>query len=320
MWRQTLNIIISSILVLFSIACALSQAGGALLMRVDITVCFDDCNGVNMTTTWQINMEVHLRSKVPSWFLLRRQKTWPLALPLSPDTLTVSQGVTLTLSQLMRLLSFILSLMHRPSLSDVIASRFGAGVSWPCLKSREGSPATNDLSCPAFQMFTNSDEAVINKKLPKELLLRWVTSGKPTRHTRPSAHCFFFLFWVCVNSLLHNFTPTAHQPLLLIQPSAERCTTLLILIRIQPPNHRRKSSKKFSFHLLHFTSQSVLESRPVVKSQRAQMLSRVDYTPSHLLAPPPFAAMLQSACKHVDGQTKHQFRCVLAGGCKQRVK
>lgn len=67
--------------------------------------------------------------------------------------------------------------MHRPSLSDVIASRFGAGgvrwgVSWPCLKSREGSLATNDLSCPAFQMFTNSDEAVINKKLPKELLLR----------------------------------------------------------------------------------------------------------------------------------------------------
>lgn len=39
---------------LFSIACALSQAGGALLVRVDITVCFDECNGVNMTTTWQI--------------------------------------------------------------------------------------------------------------------------------------------------------------------------------------------------------------------------------------------------------------------------
>lgn len=30
-------------------------------------------------------------------------------------------------------------------------------------------------SPPFFQMFTNSDEAVINKKLPKELLLRWVT-------------------------------------------------------------------------------------------------------------------------------------------------
>lgn len=30
------------------------------------------------------------------------------------------------------------------------------------------------LSSASFQMFTNSDEAVINKKLPKELLLRWV--------------------------------------------------------------------------------------------------------------------------------------------------
>lgn len=43
MWHQTLNIIISSILVLFSIASALSQAGGALSVRVDITVCFDEC-------------------------------------------------------------------------------------------------------------------------------------------------------------------------------------------------------------------------------------------------------------------------------------
>ncbi|TKS92227.1 F-box/LRR-repeat protein 20 F-box and leucine-rich repeat protein 20 [Collichthys lucidus] len=55
------------------------------------------------------------------------------------EAIAVFQGLTLNLSQLMRLRSFILADMLGLSLSE---------------------------------MFTNSDEAVINKKLPKELLLR----------------------------------------------------------------------------------------------------------------------------------------------------
>lgn len=50
-------------------------------------------------------------------------------------------------------------------------------MSWghPCVCVCGYTSARLILSSAPFQMFTNSDEAVINKKLPKELLLRSVT-------------------------------------------------------------------------------------------------------------------------------------------------
>lgn len=51
MWRQTLNIIISSILVLFSIASALSQAGAHSQCVLILLYVLMNVNSVNMTTT-----------------------------------------------------------------------------------------------------------------------------------------------------------------------------------------------------------------------------------------------------------------------------
>uniref|UniRef100_A0A8C9T1I8 F-box and leucine rich repeat protein 20 n=1 Tax=Scleropages formosus TaxID=113540 RepID=A0A8C9T1I8_SCLFO len=48
----------------------------------------------------------------------------------------------------------------------------------------------NGVSRSRFEMFSNSDEAVINKKLPKELLLRLVTAGRPLRGRRAGTAAF----------------------------------------------------------------------------------------------------------------------------------
>lgn len=95
------------------------------------------------------------------WFCLEDTK-WASRAALSSAIRRVLQDLTLTLSQLMRLQSFILAYVLELC---VCVRAFMCG---------DGS-ATLILSSAPFQMFTNSDEAVINKKLPKELLLRWVT-------------------------------------------------------------------------------------------------------------------------------------------------
>ena len=47
------------------------------------------------------------------------------------------------------------------------------GMGCRVLRLIEPSPRLTVLFLCSLQMFSNSDEAVINKKLPKELLLRW---------------------------------------------------------------------------------------------------------------------------------------------------
>lgn len=83
-------------------------------------------------------------------------------------------------------------------------------------KTGSAQPAwANDILCP-FQMFSNSDEAVINKKLPKELLLRWVTfPGTSARN--------LCTFW-CELKWLVAYSTITILPVLLLSTSTHAYT------------------------------------------------------------------------------------------------
>lgn len=115
---------------------------------------------------------------------------------------------------------FIFSLFERIAVESIWDNEIAIICS--CLRGWKGPTSLWDglpglmFSSASFQMFTNSDEAVINKKLPKELLLRWVASPKPSVGFAAGflrACCLFYTPQIIHKTpeALHYYPPHPHS-------------------------------------------------------------------------------------------------------------